>query len=132
MDFERRTLTWLALHLDPPTVVLDDSITDGQAQAQSPLLLCREEWLENLRQIPLLDPETSVRHRNRNRRRAAVGRGLCLCRYGQLTALWHRVDRVQTEIHQYLLHLLRVGRDAGQVVLYFRNRLDLLFVQMIG
>src|SRR5262245_45694133 len=99
IDFESGSLFRLAFYFDSTAVILDDPVTDRQAQSQAALFLCREKRLENLRQIFRSNPETGVGHRNTYFMWRAGSAPNRFRRDGQSAAFGHGVNRVQIQIN---------------------------------
>src|SRR5207249_8378458 len=92
-----------AADVDVPPVLLDDAVDEGEPEP-GPLRLGREEGLEHVGDVARGDALAGVADRDLERV-APNGDG-----DAKLTALRHRLDRVQAEIPQNLPELLRVDR----------------------
>src|SRR5262245_25804410 len=72
-NFEDRPSTRLTIDFDPPTVIIDNPLTDGQTQAHSSSFLRGKKRLENLWQIRFRDAKAGILHRYHGHRSHTIG-----------------------------------------------------------
>ncbi len=125
IDLERGASPHFAVHPDMATGLLHDAVHHRQAQAGAlPLLLGREEGLEDLGQDLLLDPAAGVadgQHHVAARRHGLVSGGMARVQLGvggldaQQSPVGHGVPGVHAQVHHHLLQLPRVGLHPAEV-----------------
>ena len=114
LDVERRPARRLRLQRDPPGVLLDDRVGDGQSEAGAfSDFLRREERIEHARLHVFRHARAIVVHLENHRVFLRVVPGADDQRSAAVGAE-HRLFGVDDEIEQDLLNLVRVGEDAGQ------------------
>src|SRR6185503_6139646 len=115
-DDERRSLAGAAAHLHRAAVALDDAVRDPEAESGALLRLRREERLEDPRLRLLIHAHAAVLHLDAHgvERHAALGLDVVARRDAERAALGHRLGRVEEQIEQHLLQLVRRGADLRQ------------------
>src|SRR5206468_5590494 len=115
-DGERRALSGTALHLDRPAVPLDDAVRDPQSEASATLRLRREERLEDARLRLLVDADSGVLHFDADRLVGDVALARAVARGdAEGATLGHRLGRVEEEVQEDLLQLIRRAADRWQL-----------------
>jgi hypothetical protein len=124
VDLEGRPQPELAVHPDAPAALLHDAEDRREPEARAlPLLLRREERLEDPRERRLVDAAAGVGDREHHvgaRRHAVVHRRVLLVEHdvgrldGELAAHGHRVARVDGEVHEHLLDRAGVGAHVPE------------------
>src|SRR6266850_6162164 len=109
IDFESGSLSWSALYFDSAAVILNDPVTNRQAQSQAGFFPGSEKWLENLRQIFRRNPEAGVGYSNSNFLGTSGGTQAELGAHGQHAPFRHRVNGVEIQIDQDLFQFLGIG-----------------------
>jgi hypothetical protein len=113
-------------------MILDDPVTNRQAQSQAGFFPGSEKRLENLRQIFRSNPEAGVGYSNSNFLGNSGDTQAELGAHSQRASFRHRVNGIEIQIDQNLFQFLGIGVNLRQVFFQLSNRLDLLLVQMIG
>src|ERR1017187_9881527 len=125
LNAERGAPASLALHRNPPAVVADHGLHDGQAEPGAVRLggvVRREEAGAFLRgQSP-----TGVRDR------PAHAAGPSLSAHRERAALGHGIDRIEHQVAQHACHLLGVYRHGAHGRIQLRHRLNPRLRQLAG
>ena len=110
MNCESAPHSRFALHLDVPSMFLDDFPGEGQTEARSPRLP-REEGVEDFIEILRRNARTVVVDTQRDVSVAGGGPDAD----GALSR--QSVEGIENEVYQYLLHLVAVKKDFRYVLL---------------
>lgn len=113
-DNERGALAFLALHVNPSTVVLNDTVADRETKARTAVLLGREERFKYTVSDLLRYTLTGICNTRENI--FADHRGL----YREETAVGHGMDSIRNDIQKYLLQLVNVTDRYGNIFVFFR------------
>jgi hypothetical protein len=118
-NHEFRAFPFLAFHLDPSFVLLDDAVDDRQTQPGSLSdRLGGEKWFEQMRQYVLIHPASGIGYRyagnvphvsGRRRGRTLAGKDNTSGSHGDPPAVRHGIARVDQKIHYHLLNPTAVG-----------------------
>src|SRR5215467_5404993 len=141
IDFEPRPPADLTIDIDESAVAANYSGHGRQAESGPlPVFFGRKERVEDLGQILVRDSHARVNYPDGDvfaRLRFDIHSRVMFVYVDvlrldpKLSPLWHRVARVDAEIHQHLMELCRVARDAPQFRVYGECDLD-VFRHRVG
>src|SRR5260370_15706740 len=124
IDFKAGSLTWLRLHPNASSALLYNAINSGKAQSGSfPLLLGREEWLENPGPCHSIHSLARICNCQQHVRPGVDGRArssplFIHCHVmgldRELAPFWHTVALLHSPIDNYLSNLPRISFHSSQ------------------